>query len=533
MVASNLYSRFTKFNSEQIATKDVYLLAGYLHDLGKSGECEVKPVYGNLDHQNPQMSVCKYEFEKDEIIGFRYHTLPAHPEEGYEYLKGYKIYKRFTLQGRNSKEELNKAAQKLYIEDWDKFFEVLKIDEFYKRMIRIAVGAHWYFGTEIRKIVSGQNRREVAKKYLRKLECFYNDEFSKPNRKEFKNIVLFVIIISIADIFGSEYDPRRSLTEEDAQRIINYLPNISLDSIDIEKKDTSSSVVTKIILKALEFSSEATNKKKIFENLRKESEKFMDECVNIIDVEFEFNSNNNYSLLYNLRRSYPFVTDIQRAYPSYFPKAIVFDLDQTLLASKFYADRPVEYYIYPDTAQIIEEVQKLRPKTKVVLITRHYSPKPLKKMLENDTYMGEKNPIYYKNFDLIVARYTGSKETMYQDLRRYPNFFEQNGYPSEGFIMDDTGDSYNIPDNSKFLQLDKASKNGHFDLVRKKFGINYSDIINFDDDKKYFRDGEGMGDAKDVFVAGVLTSPTVEGQGIRKSLFKDGISFYVFNKLTF
>jgi hypothetical protein len=535
LVASNLYTRFTKYNSEEIATKDVYLLAGYLHDLGKSGECEVKPVYSNLNHQDARMSVCNYVFDdNEEIVGFRYHSLPAHPEEGYEYMKGYKPYKRFTLEGRKSIPDFNKAAQKIYSEDWEKFFDHLKIDNFYRRMIRITAGAHWYFGDAIRKLTLGGNKKELAKKYLRQVEIFYNDEFFKLKKKDFKKIVIFVIIISIADIFGSEYDPQRKntgLTEDEVDTLINYLPNISLDEIEIHKRDSSSKIVTKIIEKALVYQGEATHKRKIFEELREKSEGFLDECLNLIDTEFEFNPNNNYSLLFNLRYSYPFVTDIKKAYTNSFPKAIVFDLDQTLVAAKFYSDRPVEYHIYPETEKVIQEVQKLRKETKIVLITRHYSPKPLLKLLQSETYEGKKNPIYYKNFDLIVARYTGSQEIMKQDLKRYPNFFEMNGYPNEGFIMDNTGEFYYIPNNSNFLDLDKASKNGHFDLVRKKFGIKYSDIINFDDDEKYFENGKGLGKAKDVFVAGVLTSSNVENQGIRYNLFKDGVAFYVFNKL--
>lgn len=535
LVASNLYSRFSKYQSEEIATKDIYLLAGYLHDLGKSGECEIKPVYGNLNHQNARMSICNYVFdEQKEIVGFRYHTLPAHPEEGYEYLKGYKTYKRFTLKGRDSIVELNNSSQKIYSTDWEKFFDHLKIDNFYRRMIRITVGAHWNFGAAIRKITLGENRRELAKKYLRQVEIFYNDEFFELKKKDFRKIVIFVIIVSIADIFGSEYDPRRKntgLSEDEVNTLLNYLPNISLSQIEITKKDTSSKIVTKIIEKALIYGSESNQKRKIFEDLRKESESFMDECLDLIDNEFEFNPNNNYSLLFNLRNSYPFVTDLQLSYPNFFPKAIVFDLDQTLVAAKFYSDRPVEYYIYSDTERIIEEVQKLRKNTKIVLATRHYSPKPLLKLLQSETYEGKKNPIYYKNFDLIVARYTGLEETIIQDLKNYPNFFEMNGFPNEGFIMDDTGEFYYIPNNSKFLDLDKASKNGHFDLVRKKYDIEYSDIINFDDDKNYFENGKGLGKAKDVFVAGVLTSSNVKEQGIRYNLFKDGIAFYVFNKL--
>jgi len=544
LVSSNLFPRFTKYKADEIANKDVYLIAGYLHDLGKSGECETKAVYSNLNHQDARMSICNYIFDEKEIIGFKYHTLPAHPEEGYEYLKGYKPYKRFTLNGRNSILEINKEAQKIYSEDWEKFFDHLNIDNFYRRMIRITVGAHWYFGEAIRKLSKNRKnekeRRELAEKYLRKVEIFYNDEFFELKKKDFKKIVIFVIIVSIADIFASEYDPQienTGLSKDEINTLINYLPNISLDQIEIEKKDTSSQIVTKIIEKALFYGNEANHKKRIFEDLKSESEGFLDECLNLIDTEFEFNPNNNYSLLYNLKNSYPTILDIKRSYPNEFPKAIVFDLDQTLIATKFYDSKPVEYYIYPETEKIIQEVQKLRKegerenKTNIVLVTRHYAPKTLLKLLQSKNYGKKENPLYYKNFDFIVARYTGSQETIFQDLKEYPNFFKINGFPNEGFIMDNTGEYYNIPDKSKFLEIDKVSKNGHFDLVRKKFNIQYSDIINFDDDKNYFENGKGLGNAKDVFVAGVLTSSNVKDQGIRMSLFKDGIAFYVFDKL--
>ena len=40
-------------------------------------------------------------------------------------------------------------------------------------------------------------------------------------------------------------------------------------------------------------------------------------------------------------------------------------------------------------------------------------------------------------------------------------------------------------------------------MLKNKYNVSYDDIISFDDDSKYFTQ-TGLGNAKDVFVAGVL-----------------------------
>lgn len=559
LVAGTLREKYLEYNSDKIANKNIYLLAGFLHDLGKSGNCDVKAVYRNLNPQEAFMSVC--HFEKDEterVIGMKYHSLPAHPSEGYEYLKGYKPYKMYTLGDK---------IQNLYLQDWEKYFDHLNIDKYNRRLIRIAVGAHWYFGYYLDKFVKSNSAEKynLIKDYVRRIECFYNDEFFKLDRKDFRNIVTFVVIISIADVLGSEYNPllendkleNNGLTEDERNTIMNYLPNISLSDVDLkdnrennvgnkEKIVKPSSVINKIIEKSIENTEKAFNKKEIFRNLRDYSGTFLDGILKYIDSDFNFTPSNSYSILFNLQNSYTGIGDIHRSYPESMPKVIAFDLDQTLLATKFFSNKPVEYSIYEDTYKIIAECQELRkgileedgsrkPNTKIfiALTTRHYAPKTLKALLfkEKIEVNGEflQNPIYYKNFDLIVSKYTGKKEYLYSQVEKFDNFFLENGDIDEGFLMDDNGENYNIPHNSKFLDVNEISKAGHYNLLKKKYNIEYGDILAYDDDSKYFKEGnmKGLGESKDVYVAAALP----KDEGLKYSLFRDGLCFYIFDKL--
>ena len=186
----------------------------------------------------------------------------------------------------------------------------------------------------------------------------------------------------------------------------------------------------------------------------------------------------------------------------------------------------------------MEEVQKVRKRyfpndpTYVAVTSRHYSPKSLIQLLQSRIYEGKENPLYYTNFDYIVSRYTGSASKIQRDMAGIPNFFANNGVPSDGFVMDTDEDSYRkIPDNDpNFPDLDKISKHGHFSMVKNRYGIEYEDILSFDDDERYFSD-EGLGPADDVMVAGVLKSRNVNDQGIRVSLFKKGVAYYVFDRI--
>ncbi len=510
LVASSLYKNYEKYGNLDI-DQSIYLLSGFLHDLGKSGACEHKAVYKNLNVQDAALSVCEHVKVGDERIGFSYHALPAHPSDGYEFLKGYKQYNRYTL---------SNDVDKIGFEDWERFFEHLRVSDFEKRMVRCGVGAHWYFGDYLQHFLKGE--KDYSMKYLRKLELFYNDEFFKLNKEDFRKVILFTIIISISDIYGSEYDPTL-LTEEERGVIINYLPNVSLGDIETQDLRTNNQVVTKIIEKSLSMSEKDTFKRGIIQNLKEKSDLFIVDILEKLDSEFEFQENNNYSTLFNLQNSYPTPTDIQIAYPNIFPKAICFDLDQTLLNTIFNKDGTVSYQIYDDVSSIIQECQKLREKgVKICITSRHYAPKALRKLLETDQ-------LNYKNFDLIISRYTGSLEKLQSDLKNIPNFFEINGRPEDGFMMNDTGEMFNIPNTKKFLDQDKISKHGHFNLVKRHFNIRYEDILVFDDDARYFS-SLGLGEAN-VYVAGVLRSKEIEKQGIRNSLFKDAISFFVFNNL--
>ena len=523
---------------EVVGNSDIYFLAGYFHDLGKSGKCEKEAVYRNLDVQDARMSVCEYVSSSGEasIVGMRYHELPAHPEDGYAFMKGYNAYKKFTLNGRDNVDEFNKKAQKLYFEDWEKFFTHIGVDSFHKRLIRIAAGAHWYFGNYLRIISQKKDSTQdpafvkgLAMEYLRKIETFFNDEFYELDKEVFKQVLIFTVIVSISDILGSEYAIDRSYDFK-GEQIVNYLPNIPLSNLSEEDLKNPEKIIPQIIRTALENARLNKNKRKIIDNVLNLSEFFLKACIMELE-NFTFKPDNNYAFLYNLKNAYPSTVDVYTAFPNHFPKAICFDLDQTLFAAKF-SREGVNYVIYEDVPKIIEECQKLRQKgVKICLTSRHYAPKTLRQLLQD-----KESPLYYANFDLIVSRYTGSLSKIKEDVSKYPDFFENNGTVEDGFIMDNTGDYYNIPNNSKFLDLNKVSKAGHFNLVKRKFNLEYSQILEFDDDEKYFkREGckeckvVGLGEAQDVFIAGVLKSHKVADQGIRYSLFKDAIAFYVFD----
>jgi hypothetical protein len=513
LVATEIYKNYAKYGSTEFDEK-LYLLAGFLHDLGKSGACDKKAVYKNLNVQDASLSICNHvKDDEGTRIGFSYHTLPAHPSDGYEFLKGYTEYERFGLS--------DNEVDRIKFEDWENFFEKMGINKFERRLIEVACGAHWYFGDYLKYFMAGD--KSYVEKYLRKVELFYNDEFFKLEKEGFRKVLLFTIIVSISDIYGSEYDPLLNLPDEDRDVIINYLPNISLYEINTSDLRTKNAVVSRIIEKSLERNRRDTFKREIIRNLEKGNEEFLNAILDGVE-NFEFKPNNNYSTLFNLQKSYVSPTDIEIAYPNIFPKVICFDLDQTLLSTEFNRDGTVTYNIYPDTYKVIEECQRLREKgVKICITSRHYAPKALRKLVFTDGILS------YKNFDFIVSKYTGSIEKLENDLRNYPNFFEINGGVGDGFMVDNKGELYNIPIQSKFLDKEKISKRGHFNLVKRKFNVEYKDILVFDDDPRYFTK-EGLGDAK-VYVAGVLTSDKIEDQGIRSSLFQDAIAFFVFGKL--
>ena len=220
-----------------------------------------------------------------------------------------------------------------------------------------------------------------------------------------------------------------------------------------------------------------------------------------------------------------------------FPKIIAFDLDQTMFAIKFNPNAMSTYYIYPDTYKIMEEVQKIRKKyfpddpTYITVTSRHYSPKSLLALIKSPTYEGRPNPLYYTNFDYIISRYTGSDSKIQNDLSGVQDFFKYNGTPEDGFILDTDNNSYRtIPNNDpNFPDLDKISKHGHFNMLKNRYDVKYDDILSFDDDSKYFT-SKGLGPAEDVRVAAVLKGDENK-QGIRTSLFKKGVAYYVFDRI--
>jgi len=117
-------------------------------------------------------------------------------------------------------------------------------------------------------------------------------------------------------------------------------------------------------------------------------------------------------------------------------------------------------------------------------------------------------------------------------MKDLDDFFAYNGYPQDGFVIDTESNKSEkiVKGYPNFPDLDLVSKHGHFYLLKSRYGVEYQDILSFDDDEKYFTK-KGLGPAEDVYVAGVLQSKKVEDQGIRMSLFKRGLAYYIFDRL--
>ena len=113
------------------------------------------------------------------------------------------------------------------------------------------------------------------------------------------------------------------------------------------------------------------------------------------------------------------------------------------------------------------------------------------------------------------------------------NFFQYNGTPEDGFIMDVEEEFYRnvLNDDASFPNLGEVSKYGHYYTIKEKYDIDYDDILAFDDDVRYFS-SEGLGEA-DVYVAGVLRSEKIKDQGIRFSLFREALAYYVFDRIEY
>ena len=535
-ILSSYYSKenmFLKYTSK--IDHDVYLIAGYFHDIGKSGECKKHAVYNGFDMTDPRLSICKYVKEDGKIIGMKYFDIPEHPEKGYKYLKGYKTYRKYSLLGLDSIESYENNSIPTYNVDWDRMFDHLEVNKYNRKLVRMAAGCHWYFGNALKNISNGEDQENAVDEFIRKIELFYTDEFLKLNTDEFFSVILFIIIISYADIMGSEYDPNlksQKLTTDEIPTLINYLPNTIP-----ETDENDDNIIEETINYALELSKNSEFKADIIKNVTLNTQDFI-EYVQSKMENYQFNQFNNYSILYNLINSYENVDDIKTAYGSKFPKVITFDLDQTMFSVRFVNNGLSEYYIYPATYKIMEEVQKLRKKyfpdnpTYIAITSRHYSPISLYNLIRSPIINDLPNPLYYENFDYIVSRYTGPFSRIERDVSGVDNFFDINGYPGDGFILDtDPVDfKYIRDDNTEFPDLDKISKHGHFSMIKNRYNIEYKDILSYDDDDKYFTE-KGLGPAKDVTVAGVLNSRKTKDQGIRFSLFRSAIAYYVFSKM--
>lgn len=526
--------------SSEIGNKDKYLIAGYFHDIGKSGDCVQTETYKGLDLHSPSTSACSFvRSNSGEIVGMKYFDIPDHPEKGYEFMKGYRIYKKYTLSGINSDEEYNKKAIPVYFEDWERMFDHLKVADQDRKLIRIAIGAHWYYGYYVDKILSTTPAlgRDLINEFLRKIEIFYNDEFIQDNN--FLDVIKFVLVISLADIIGSKFSPdlkSASLADDQKATLINFLPNIKQGNY-LNPNDATPAI-NQLINYALALQTQDRPKQKIINDVRNNFDNFLGSVIEALQG-FKFKKENNYSLLWNLINSYIGIDDIKRAYPYQFPTIIIFDLDQTLFRIQFNPNSLSTYYIYEDTYKVISEVQKVRNDkfpshpTYIGIISRHYSPKSLRNLLLSKEYQGKENPLYYMNFDFIISRYTGSDRELIENMRNIPRFFEYNGVPSDGFFMNTRENSYReIKDNDpNFPNLTENSKYGHFNFLKNISGIGYDRMLAFDDDKRYFS-SVGLGQAKDVTVAGVLSSEDVNKQGITESLFRQGVAYYVFEQLS-
>lgn len=567
----DMYNKFSllapkRFNST------IFLIAGVLHDIGKSGYCgyENAQTFKNFNpHAIPKKYYCRQveyiDSQVDMEIGFEYYDIPNHPEMGYKMLKGLIPYHLYTLKDNKL---VNDSSW--YSTDWNKIFTDSGVNKEEEKAIRIAVATHWNYGELINTF--SENKHAAVEKYLRKIEQFYNAEFPW-NKDMFLAIVYLVMIVSIADILGAVY---RSLTNQDLYKIYNEIPNYSWffteleDALDVIKDDPkmykSKMAIRDIINnpnKLFEYYAEDEQVRKIFNRLVNTSnmDKMAELSIEIAQkvangkfpvkmgklavesfptiwsyiLKFEFNPNpyNNFNIMNTILYELLTLEDVLLAYSQDFPKVIIFDLDSTLfnLAEMWSSGT---YHFFNDVSTIINYCQKLRKwGIKICIASRHYLPKRLIKELKDPS-----SPIFWKNFDLIISQFTGD----YNDIKKYcnslgdfdtiekclsyqepcenkdyKNWCLPEFYNKTGFILANEGNERTVF--YKPIFTTEKTKKPHINFASKYFNQPTKNMILFDDDEFYIKELD-----KEVYTAGVLAET-----GITFDIFNQAIRLYTFD----
>ncbi len=579
-VALNAVDIANKYHHPSLSMKpDVYLIGGYLHDVGKSGLCEdrYETSYKNLNpHQAPKTFYCKkvnYLWDnKTTQVGFEYYDIPNHPEVGYRMLKGLNPYQFYTfINGQVEK------GQTFYSYDWEKILSNLTGPEI--AAIRIGTACHWDYGP-----LASSFSKENLEKYLRKIELYYNAEFpiDKRSPQVFLKIVHYVIMISIADILGATF---RNMDISDGYKIYNEIPNYPWIWKELWNTTIKLRTPSKTNFKELDdiyqnpekvYDYYRTNPKikelydKVMDvnNMNKMAElsiniaediskgktpvklaalmvesfpKIWKDIITTVEGGFKFNPKNSYNVLNVIMDGFVDLIDVYTSFYDYFPKVVIFDLDSTLFnLSEMWSNG--QYHFFNDTKFIIDLLQKLRPPPpigagiKVAIASRHYIPARLIKELKNPN-----SPLFWKNFDLIYSIFTGDVKDINdyceslgdkkQECLRLQNVCEDtnfknwcmpNDYKTVGFIVGNENDKtvfYHPPTVNS-----KKSKATHIDFIQNYFKVKPEDMILFDDDNFYMEgeNPEGL-EGRKVYTAGVD-----ENTGLTYDVFNQAMRLFTF-----
>lgn len=593
---------------------------GMLHDIGKSGKCHYDTVEWEQfnPHTIPKRSWCRaVENQTTNEYGFLYEAIPDHPSEGWRILRGLKPYTLFkfsVLTGKTTRVEIEGELTQI---DFEKFIlEYLDQNLVHMKILRIVVACHWYLGptiSEWEKSNDTLTRNMIIKNYLRRIEMFANAErINIKHSPTFELLLKVLMIVSEADIEGAIYDinlqafknfginnelPNYKIFEYVVIKVadannVSYTSESELFNLYETNKDFKDFVDQKLTeIKTTHGSSEIANliatiarentesvgsavplPIEILNKIRKFSEEFYNETINIYNNDFEPNPSNNFIILDNLVNAFGTV-DIFKAYSyvngsnlqgekkyalgKYLPKVIALDLDGTLLEQKDdtnTVNKNINYTFVKDINEIISMCQKLRRKygVKIAIASRHYIPLRLLSELLNPN-----SPLYYLNFDIIISQYTGDVRVISdycngkKDKSVCLNLTDACISETAGFYENKncTTGKYGIrkiPGQHAFVEGEydidnplfagkkdskgetEGTKVYHIQEIMKYANCSYEDIILFDDGYHYILHPEEYLGGK-VFTAGVM--PYGKLYGLQLDLLHRAIAIYVFEKM--
>lgn len=139
--------------------RDLCVISGFLHDIGKGGD-----------------------------LLFTYYDKPEHPETGFEYIIGNKLYRL---------SEDNVAL------DIATLLKNINVSPKYKGVVAFLVLSHWEFGDHIRRM-NGSNTSEIAIEYASKLKKMWTRSGLNPDTDSAVILANMAMLVSACDIMGSE-----------------------------------------------------------------------------------------------------------------------------------------------------------------------------------------------------------------------------------------------------------------------------------------------------------------------------------------